>query len=852
MLGKTLGGRYQIIRHLGGGGFGQTYLAEDRHLPGDPACVVKHLKPRLTDPEAIQAARRLFDTEAQVLYRLGSHDQIPRLFAHFEQEQDFFLVQEWVDGEVFSQELKVRPSLTETEVSNLLQDTLTVLEFVHEQQVVHRDIKPSNLIRRRSDRRLVLIDFGAVKEIGIQAKDLEAPATITIAVGSSGYMPSEQIAGKPRYSSDIYAIGMLAIQCLTGIYPKRLREDPVSSEIIWRDQVQVSSGLADLIDRMVRYDYRQRFPTAKEALAELRALTAVQSVDTLLVTPKPISSDGHLAWVERGDELFQLQRYKEAVSAYDRVIQARPEDEVAWFKRGISLENLGCYEDAASSYERVVQLQPEDYLAWYKRGNALENLMRYAEALEAYDRVVQLQPENYWAWHDRGKVLENLHRPEDAIASYDRAVQLKPDFQLAVENRKRVLSQLKRVDTLYHLQHYDEALASCDRAIAQNPDDSLAWLMRGMALENLQQFEEAVVAYDRVVALQPEDHVAWYRRGNVLEQVGQLESAIASFYRVAQIQPDNQWAWFERGRLLEALGRAEEALTSYDRATQLRPDFQAATEGRKRMLLRLQWHNSQSPESPDEATIVSANPQATEPIRTFVESNSGRATRSGGEAAETTIANPDPPGPSPELSSEPPPVMDPSPAAAAPIAAALKQPAGFTHWFNKGRTLEKIQHYPQALIAYNQAIQIRNDDPDVWRWRGNVLYALQRYEEAIASYDRALQLRPGNADLWCCVGRCLIRLKRYREAVTGFDQAIALRPGNHVPWHWRGRVLCELKQFAEAVQSFNQALALKPDFQPAIDDRQRLFRKLQAVKAPQSAASATPPIAEPESNAVPG
>ena len=106
MLGITLSSRYSIIRHLGGGGFAQTYLAEDSQLPGNHLCVVKQLKPQATDPETLQVARRLFDTEAQVLYKLGNHDRIPRLFAYFEENQEFYLVQEFIEGHDLSQEIK--------------------------------------------------------------------------------------------------------------------------------------------------------------------------------------------------------------------------------------------------------------------------------------------------------------------------------------------------------------------------------------------------------------------------------------------------------------------------------------------------------------------------------------------------------------------------------------------------------------------------------------------------------------------------------------------------------------------------------------------------------------------------
>ncbi|HEY9651402.1 MAG TPA: protein kinase, partial [Coleofasciculaceae cyanobacterium] len=166
-----LGGRYKIINQLAAGGFGQTFLAQDTHLPGEPQCVVKKLKPQTRDAENLLMARRLFDTEAQALYQLGNHSQIPRLLAHFEEEQEFYLVQEFIDGEPLTEELTGSKLWSQTEVIAMLMDILQVLEFVHQQQVIHRDIKPPNLIRRKSDGKIVLIDFGAVKQVSTQILD---------------------------------------------------------------------------------------------------------------------------------------------------------------------------------------------------------------------------------------------------------------------------------------------------------------------------------------------------------------------------------------------------------------------------------------------------------------------------------------------------------------------------------------------------------------------------------------------------------------------------------------------------------------------------------------------------------
>jgi serine/threonine-protein kinase len=282
-LGKKVGGRYQIVAHLGGGGFGQTYLAEDQHLPYNPKCVVKHLQPELSDTVSLETAQRLFEAEARVLYQLSDCDRIPRLFAHFEEAKDFYLVQEYIEGRNLSHEYAEGQPQSEQYVMQLLRGILEVLIVVHQRHVIHRDIKPSNLIRRRRDDQLVLIDFGAVKQLGTRVIGVQGNTTRTIAIGSPGYMPNEQSAGRPRFSSDIFAVGMIGIQALTGKHPKKMPEDPHTCEILWREGVTASSALCDILDRMVRYDFRDRYPTAVEALAALDQLMPLQA--SLLHTP---------------------------------------------------------------------------------------------------------------------------------------------------------------------------------------------------------------------------------------------------------------------------------------------------------------------------------------------------------------------------------------------------------------------------------------------------------------------------------------------------------------------------------------------------------------------------------------
>lgn len=283
MLGKLLEGRYQVVQVLSSGGFCQTYLAQDTHSPGHPTCVVKHLKPANNTPNAIQTLRWLFTGEAQALKKLGDHNQIPQLLDHFEDNQEFYLVQEFVLGQTLSVEMPPGKRWSESQVFKLLQEVLDILQFIHAQGLIHRDIKPNNLLRRKQDNRFVLIDFGSVKQAWSQVITLQGqkintfaiglPATITI--GTPGYMPTEQERGKPRPNSDIYALGIVCIQALTGMHPTQLVEDPNTCEIIWREYCHVNPDLAAVIDKMVRYSFKDRYQSATEVKEALQPLAVV-------------------------------------------------------------------------------------------------------------------------------------------------------------------------------------------------------------------------------------------------------------------------------------------------------------------------------------------------------------------------------------------------------------------------------------------------------------------------------------------------------------------------------------------------------------------------------------------------
>ncbi|MEL6353822.1 MAG: protein kinase [Cyanobacteria bacterium J06627_28] len=278
--------RYEVIRSLGEGGFGHAYLAEDTQMPSRRKCVIKQLKPITTSPEVYQVVQERFQREAAILEQLGeNHPQIPRLHAYFTENQQFYLVQEWIDGEPLE---TVAIPQSESAVLALLTSILPVLKYIHLQGIIHRDIKPDNIILRSNTRQPVLIDFGAVREtMGTVMAGQSRPVS-SIVIGTPGYMSSEQAVGRPIPSSDLYSLGLTAIYLLTGEAPQMLPSDTQTGEILWQHAApDVSPKLAAVLSKAVKSHPRDRYPVAQAMIDALAAPDAAVSTNA----PTEISPD---------------------------------------------------------------------------------------------------------------------------------------------------------------------------------------------------------------------------------------------------------------------------------------------------------------------------------------------------------------------------------------------------------------------------------------------------------------------------------------------------------------------------------------------------------------------------------
>ncbi|MBD2488891.1 serine/threonine-protein kinase [Aulosira sp. FACHB-615] len=287
MTSILLNNRYQVIQVLGAGGFGETFLAEDTHMPSRRRCVIKQLKPIANDPQTYALIQQRFEREAATLEYLGeSSDQIPRLHAYFSENGLFYLVQEWIHGATLTHVVETKGCQSETIVREILLSLLSVLDYVHSKGIIHRDIKPDNIILRSVDSKPVLIDFGAVKETIRTVAVKPGYPTQSMVIGTPGYMPSEQAIGRPVYATDIYSLGLTAIYLLTGKQPSELPTHQQTGEILWQNYAPpVSPQLAMVLNQAIKPQASDRYSTASKMLYALNSTANLPPSPT--INPRP-------------------------------------------------------------------------------------------------------------------------------------------------------------------------------------------------------------------------------------------------------------------------------------------------------------------------------------------------------------------------------------------------------------------------------------------------------------------------------------------------------------------------------------------------------------------------------------
>lgn len=575
----TLGGRYKICQYLGGTIWGYTYLAEDiyaRNLHFQ--CIVKSLRPQ--NNKLSHDAEERFNKELAILRELGDHEQIPRFFNEFAEDEEIYFVREFIDGKDLAQELKSKKKINENSVIKILFDVLEILQFVHGKRIIHRDIKPSNLIRRSADGKIVLIDFGAVKEIVQLSSNISRITLSTQAVGTEGYMSPEQSSKRPIFASDIYALGMTAIHLLTGKHPQQFQTDPETGKLLWRNEIEVNQDLAEILDNMIKVGLGKggRYQSCDEVLSvlkrkfnkfkfhknsKIRSRSKINILDKinwkisilslftiLLVSTlfsKLTTNKDYKYTFREGVELVKQKKYNEAIAKFDEVLAINANFHQALINRGIAQGYLKQYSDMLASCQLAITIKKYDSYAWNCKGEALHNLDRHEDSLISFNKAIVLNSQDPYYWFNKAESLLALKENQQSIESIDEAISIVEDSsEGATDPTFLSILYSSKGRNLREIKLYDDALAVYNQALELNPNYFPALRDVGIVFKNLQQYDQARDQFNKIIDSQKftDDQKAQIYYFNGLTWCEQKNYSMAqdSFDKALKIKPDYQSA----------------------------------------------------------------------------------------------------------------------------------------------------------------------------------------------------------------------------------------------------------------------------------------------------------------------
>ena len=723
-LGQSLGGRYTITNYLGGKAGIETYLADNLRRQYQSPCAVVQIELAHSDGQNKLQLERLFAEELSVLERLGYHDQIPQLWDHFEENDAFYLVQEYVAGENLAQKISAQ-SLTNTQILQILESSLSVLQFIHQNRLIHRNIKPSNLIIRERDRQVAITGFGILNEIrNIPYSQIESQNFDRL-----NYWSPEQAAGRPTIGSDLYSLGMSIIEALTKTNPAQLRRDE-SGKLLWTQNVSLDRRSIRVIDKLIQLDFGQRYQSAEQALSDLGKVSQRGSTDRTAVTqltvpvpqrrkpiglPLAIGALGIfclLGSIEFAFPIFRPIYYwhqgknllpespEAALNTFTKAIDLKPESWRGWSGRGDALTDLERYPEALEAYVEATSLNPKNAGYWLKQGDILTRLENYTGAITAYNQALELAPADATIYARKGKALFELQQYEGALVMQDAALErdrLNPEF----------LSD--RAETLFQLGRYEAALSVFNRVRAIKPDRLQLWQNKFLVLEALNRPEEAEKArreinngYIEQIQQQPQNADTWIAQGDFFAAAQMPRKAVEAYDRALELQPERYEALIGKGQSLAQENKFDEALDVLDRTLRIRPQSSRA------------WYTR--------AEIYRQQNNLTQAI-----SNYDRAV---------------------ELS-----------------------PNSANAWRDRGIVLSRLGRYARGIDSLTKASELSPYDPLTWTELVGTLRVLGNNERAKSALERALQYNEQNPELWSLKGSIQTRNGQYNEACETYRQS---------------------------------------------------------------------------------
>lgn len=754
MIGQVFSGRYEIIQEFSQDEFSQTYLAQDKKGHGSPVCLVKEFVPcanflREGDREFLQQIFRLFQQEAEILKQLGHSDRFPKLLAYFQYQGKFYLVQEFIEGRPLLDELVPGKPLSEEEVINLLAELLESLAMIHFYHINHGNIHPNNIIRSKQNHQLVLTDFAVFKQMLSQNPQ--------IAGKLAGYQRPKLTAETCLFSDDIYAVGMIAIQAITGIPAEQIPRNYKTHKVIWEDKVKVKNRrLVSLLNNMVSVGKKPRDVVIYKGLKPIKIIQKTYQT----VSQKKIDLAGSLIEIFAQNQLGKLLGLMCSGSAIAFLL-LNPST-LYFIRYPQVLLHQGISGEAMSQSKAFARLDIIEQDLTVRSAPVSEEL---AKKVEGIARKITIQIKT-----------ENKHQGSGAIVA-------KSGNQYYVLTAKHVVN---KIDT-YSVVTRDGK--------SYQVDDDMVKKFAGLDLAILQFTSEenypvATLAnvplnYDETRwcflsgwPIVPENKPSHYEFN-----LGQLVSQEIALLNITDANSVNQGyellysnfskAGVSGGPVLDTQGRliGIHGAARVDRVNKVQLGDSLGVPI-KRFLDVVNQTNL-----PQESLKIEVNPPA-------------KITKNSQKIEGKNKIN---------LSRD--------------SVLAVNQPAdknNHSHWVNYGNQLWRMGLTDAGIQAFDEAIKIQPDFYPAWYLRGLALIENQEYPEALTSFDRVLKLEPKFLQVWAERGKVLAELGEYSKAVNSIEQGIKSHQKN-LMFHWlHGNWLYRSKQYVKAIAAYSKAIEIKP------------------------------------------
>lgn len=616
-MNQLLGDRYRVVKTLSSDIFGETYVAEDVQLPDRPKCAIKQLKLPSTNPKSLKLLRGVLRKKAESLKSLPVNPQIPHIIEYFEQGNSFYLVEELVKGRPLSEELIPGSPLSEERTVGLLREVLDILGVIHNAGLIHRGIKPENILRRHSDGCLVLLGFGLFKEVSDRAMRSQGQSPRETFNGTGLYIPPEQYSEQAQFNSDIYALGAIGIQALTGYTATELSTmlsmQGNRAEIRgWDAEVSVSPALVKILNKMVCLNTQQRYQLVREVLEDLQRLERGKSPKSSKRTVPIPSSASSGRVLEKPNK----EKPKEEAKAVKKFSWKRwglvgliamagvgvlwygklPQRGIGqyFYQQGTNQEERGDVKQALKSYRRALQFHGNDARLYYRVGVLQQEEGNEVEALESLTKAVQLGSRSPQVYYQRGNLRFNLGDRQGAIADYNEALDKQPDYAEVYVNRGSVYGDLgddrraiadytkaleidenlpaaylNRCLSRSNVGDHPGAIADCTRAIDLRPTHTFAYENRGLARLRLEDYQGAIADFNTAIQLDPQDPNPYYNRGLVRQSLGDRPGAIADYTTALEISEQYVLAYYDRGIAYLQEGQKERAIADFKQTATL-------------------------------------------------------------------------------------------------------------------------------------------------------------------------------------------------------------------------------------------------------------------------------------------